>query len=105
MNAIKRCISCEGYGWFEDEMGTGDVIDCDWCGGVGYVYHRDGVDIKIPATDWGKVSDQLENLERQRMAEMGYQGEAKRPWEQDVRQGTKGGVNPYAPDDDETEAE
>ena len=32
---IVRCISCDGYGWFEED---GISEDCDWCGGIGYVY-------------------------------------------------------------------
>lgn len=77
---IVLCVSCEGYGWFEDEG------DCDWCGGAGYVY-RDagGVDHKIPESDYGKVADVLETLETERLREMGYTGEAKKPWEQAVR--------------------
>ena len=80
---IVRCVSCEGYGWFEED---GQVVDCDWCGGAGYVY-RDGsgVDHKIPEADYGKVADVLETLEAERLREMGYTGEAKKPWEQEVR--------------------
>jgi hypothetical protein len=93
--SLSRCPSCDGVGWFEDEL-DGNVLDCDWCGGVGYVY-RDavGVDTRIPASDWGRLADQLEQLEAERMREMGYTGNAKKPWEQDIREGTKGGENPY----------
>jgi hypothetical protein len=30
---------------------------------------------------------------------MGYQGEARKPWEQSIRRGTQGGVNPYEDDE------
>lgn len=101
---IVRCISCEGYGWVEDEF-TGAAVDCDWCAGTGYVYRdTDGVDHKIPEADYGRVADQLEELERQRLREMGYKGEARKPWEQDVRKGTKGGENPYEKSDDDADA-
>jgi hypothetical protein len=85
---IVRCASCEGYGWFEDEF-TGEPTDCDWCGGVGYVY-RDGqgVDQRIPPEDYGKVADTLEKLDIERMHEIGYKGEPKKPWEQAIRRGT-----------------
>ena len=83
---VKRCISCEGYGWFEDEF-TGETIDCDWCGGTGYVYRdENGVDHKIPEADYGKVSDLLENLETTRLHDMGYTGSAKHPDDQAIRQ-------------------
>jgi hypothetical protein len=81
---IVRCVSCDGYGWFE-EYDTG-VTDCDWCGGVGYVYRdAQGVDRKIPEADFGKAAAHLEQLEAARMREMGYSGEAKKPWEQAIR--------------------
>lgn len=82
---IVRCVSCEGYGWFTDED-DGQVMDCDWCGGAGYVY-RDagGVDHKIPEADYGAVADRLETLEIERLREMGYTGQARKPWEQAVR--------------------
>lgn len=98
---ITRCPSCEGYGWFQDDF-TGESEDCDWCGGIGYVY-RDaaGVDRKIPVADLRKadISAQLEALETQRLREMGYTGQAKKPWQQDIRRGTQGGEDPYAADD------
>lgn len=98
---IVRCISCDGYGWFEDGF-TAQTEDCDWCDGIGYVYRADdGTDVKIPEADYGHVASILENLERERMREMGYEGEAKRPWEQNIRQGTQGGANPYHDDDDD----
>ena len=83
---IKRCVSCDGYGWFTDEF-TGEDEDCDWCGGTGYVYRDvNGVDHKIPRADWGKVADIVEGLETQRMRDLGYTGEAKHPDEQAIRQ-------------------
>lgn len=86
---IVRCVSCEGYGWFTDEF-TGETEDCDWCGGVGYVYRdADSVDRRIPEEDYGKVADRIEKLDIQRMHALGYKGQPKRPWEQDIRRGTK----------------
>lgn len=94
-----RCISCDGYGWQEDEF-SGAAVDCEWCGGVGYVYRdAQGVDQRIPPADWGKVADALERLEMERLRAIGYTGSAKKPWEQDIRQGTQGGINPYKPGD------
>lgn len=82
---IIRCVSCEGYGWFEDDDGTAQ--DCDWCGGIGYVYRdSDGLDKHIPPADYEAVSAQLEALETQRLRDLGYTGEAKKPWEQKIRQ-------------------
>ena len=82
---IVRCVSCDGYGWFEDD--DGEAQDCDWCGGIGYVYRAaDGLDSRIPPEDYEKVSAQLETLETQRLRDLGYTGEAKKPWEQKIRQ-------------------
>ena len=82
---IVRCVSCEGYGWFEEVDGSS--VDCDWCGGTGYVYRdENNVDRKIPESDYGKVASTLERLEAQRLHDMGYTGEAKKPWEQAIRQ-------------------
>lgn len=82
---IVRCISCEGYGWFEDEF-TGEAVDCDWCGGTGYVYRDErGVDRRIPEADYGKVADHLEQLEAERLRQMGYSGQARHPDEQPIR--------------------
>lgn len=93
MNII-RCLSCDGYGWYDDDL-TGETTDCTWCWGVGYVYEDENkVQKSIPGEDYGKVADQLEQLEQQRMRELGYKGEAKPPWEQDIRKGTRGGVHP-----------
>ncbi len=81
---IVRCVSCDGYGWVEDD--DGQTADCDWCGGVGYVYRDDdGVDHQIPESDYGKVADTLERLEHERMRDLGYTGAAKHPREQAVR--------------------
>lgn len=93
---IVRCPSCDGYGWYEDDF-TGETEDCDWCQGVGYVYREGDTDTPIPRVDLQKpdVSQQLEALENQRMQELGYSGAAKKPWEQDIRDGTQGGANPY----------
>ena len=92
---LARCPSCEGIGWFEDEF-SAEAQDCDWCGGVGYVYRRtDGTDRRIPPSDWGRLADALEQLELERLREMGYTGSAKKPWEQAIRAGTRGGQNPY----------
>ncbi|HEX2906980.1 MAG TPA: hypothetical protein VHO69_08980 [Phototrophicaceae bacterium] len=80
---IVRCVSCDGYGWFEDEAGA---PDCNWCGGVGYIYRdENGVDRHIPASDYPVVAERLEQLEIERLREIGYTGAAKRPWEQAVR--------------------
>jgi hypothetical protein len=93
---IVRCVSCDGFGWVEDDEISG-VVECDWCAGVGYVYRDNGgLDHKIPPADYGRVADRLEQLEQVRLREMGYQGSAKKPWEQTIRQGTQGGENPYA---------
>ena len=82
---IVRCVSCEGYGWFEDDDGT--VQDCEWCGGIGYTYRdANGLDSRIPPADYEAVSAQLEQLEKERLRELGYTGEAKKPWEQKIRQ-------------------
>jgi hypothetical protein len=100
---IVRCVSCEGYGWFTDEF-TGETADCDWCGGVGYVYQEEGVDRRIPESDFGRVADTLEKLDVERMREMGYKGEPKKPWEQAVRRGTSLGEQKppqTLPDEDE----
>ncbi|MEM6528148.1 MAG: hypothetical protein AAF653_07615 [Chloroflexota bacterium] len=94
MMDIVRCMSCDGYGWHTDEF-TGETEDCDWCGGTGYVYvTAEGVQQRIPASDYGRVADTLEKLEQARMRELGYTGEAKPPWEQNIRKGTRGGIHP-----------
>lgn len=97
MPTIVRCISCEGFGWIDDDF-TGQAEECDWCTGIGYVY-RDSqqVDSPIPKEDWKQeaVSARLEELEAERLREMGYGGEAKKPWQQEIRKNTQGGINPY----------
>ena len=82
---IVECISCDGYGWLEDD--DGQTVDCTWCGGIGYVY-RDahGHDRRIPEADFGAAGAQLEALESERLRRMGYTGAAKKPWEQAIRQ-------------------
>jgi hypothetical protein len=92
---IVRCPSCDGFGWQEDEFNA-ESADCDWCAGVGYVYRdAQGIDHIIPATDYAQFNAQLEQLEQERLHEMGYSGQAKKPWEQEIRRGTQGGENPY----------
>ena len=80
---IVRCVSCEGYGWFEEDTTT---ETCDWCGGIGYMY-RDAanVDHRIPESDYARIADELERLEAERMRELGYSGNAKHPDEQAIR--------------------
>ncbi len=86
---LVRCESCEGYGWFEDD--DGESADCDWCGGVGYVYRdENGVDRRIPPADYEALSEQLERLETERLRALGYTGESKKPWEQKIRQNRQG---------------
>lgn len=95
---IFRCASCDGYGWFDDDFG-GESGDCDWCAGVGYVYRRDGRDTAIPKADFEAVADELERLEHERLRELGYQGAAKKPWQQTIRKDTQLGRNPYSDGD------
>lgn len=91
---IVRCPSCDGHGWAEDDF-TGEREGCAWCDESGYMYENaDGVQRQIPHADYGAVADELERLERDRMRELGYQGEAKPPWQQEVRRGTRGGQHP-----------
>lgn len=94
--SIARCVSCDGYGWFEGAS-AGESEDCDWCRGLGYVY-RDAArgDSPIPKADFGKVAHELERLEAERLRELGYQGTARKPWQQKIRQDTALGKNPYA---------
>lgn len=97
---IVRCPSCDGFGWNEDDF-TGEADDCTWCAGIGYVYRDEAqVDHKIPLADLKQadVSNQLEALETERMREIGYTGAAKKPWQQDIRKDTQGGINPYEDD-------
>jgi hypothetical protein len=80
---IVRCVSCDGYGWLDDDEGE---VDCDWCGGVGYIYRdNQGIDRHIPASDYAAVAETLEAMETQRLREMGYSGSAKKPWQQAIR--------------------
>jgi len=81
---IVRCISCDGYGWFKDDEDQAE--DCDWCGGIGYVYRdAEGLDHRIPPADYAQISTKLEELEKQRMRELGYSGDAVHPRDQKVR--------------------
>ncbi|MDZ4766763.1 MAG: hypothetical protein SGI73_19665 [Chloroflexota bacterium] len=90
---IVRCAACDGYGWIADEGFEADdgaaldaTIDCTWCAGVGYVMRGDdSIDRAIPAGELARWSAQLEALERERMREIGYTGEAKHPNEQAIR--------------------
>jgi len=94
MAQIVRCLSCDGYGWQADDL-TGQTDDCAWCGGAGYMYAlENGVQQRIPTADYAAVADELERLEQERLREMGYTGQAKPPWEQDIRRGTRGGLPP-----------
>lgn len=96
---IIRCPSCEGFGWTEDDF-SGEAEDCAWCGRTGYVYQSaDGVQRRIPDADFDTVRGQLERLEAERMRELGYTGEARPPWDQDVRRGTRGGQHPSERDE------
>ncbi|NDJ62366.1 MAG: hypothetical protein GYB67_14660 [Chloroflexi bacterium] len=92
---IVRCASCDGYGWLDadllDDLDGADqaeaVLDCDWCGGGGYVYRDDrGVERRIPDADYPKLAATLEQLERERMRDIGYTGSAKHPTQQAIRQ-------------------
>ena len=81
---IVRCPSCDGYGWIENE--DGQALDCDWCGGVGYIYRdTNGIDHRILDTNDPNVADTLERLEQERMRDLGYTGSAKHPDDQDIR--------------------
>lgn len=96
---IARCVSCDGFGWFEDEF-SGQDENCDWCAGVGYVYRDDQErDKPIPKSDFDAVAAKLESLEVERLRQMGYRGTARKPWRQAVRKGSRLGRNPYAADE------
>ena len=96
MATIIRCASCDGYGWFEDAF-SGESEDCDWCDGIGYVYRDEGGgDRAIPKADYDAVAEELEALERQRLRQMGYSGDAKKPWRQAIRKNTALGRDPRA---------
>ena len=97
---IIRCASCDGFGWFEDDF-SGESEDCDWCAGAGYVYRDgDGRDRQIPPTDYVAVAEELELLELERLREMGYQGSARKPWQQAIRRDTRLGRDPYQAEDE-----
>ena len=97
--AIIRCASCDGYGWFEGDL-MDEPGDCDWCAGAGYVYHQAGRDAIIPKADYAAIADELEALELQRLRELGYQGRAKKPWQQSIRKDTRLGADPYQAQDE-----
>jgi hypothetical protein len=85
MKKIVRCLSCEGYGWYEDEF-TSETTDCDWCDGVGYVYRdAQNIDHKIPLEDLKQpdISAQLELLEGERLRK----ASASRAFARSVRMG------------------
>lgn len=87
---VVRCAACDGYGWVEDrgedDFGAGEAVECGWCGGIGYVYRDDrGVDRAIPPADFDALTETLEQLEQERLRELGYSGTSKKPWEQRIR--------------------
>ncbi|GAB4516684.1 MAG: hypothetical protein OHK0046_22430 [Anaerolineae bacterium] len=85
MHTVIQCVSCDGYGWVEDDL-SGETADCDWCDGTGYVYRDEhGIDHPIPAADYAHIAEVLENLEKKRLRNMGYTGDAKHPDDQDIR--------------------
>ncbi len=96
---IARCASCEGFGWFEAEE-TSESAECDWCAGAGYVYQLAGRDAIIPKADYAAIAEELEALELQRLRELGYQGQAKKPWQQEIRKDTRLGSDPYKANDE-----
>lgn len=96
---IVRCASCEGFGWFEADAFS-EASECDWCAGAGYVYRRAGRDLIIPRADYALIADELEALELERLRELGYQGEAKKPWRQAIRKDTRLGSDPYQAKDE-----
>ena len=92
---IARCASCDGFGWFEaDDLAEAEY--CDWCAGAGYVYRQAGRDKIIPRVDYAAIAEELEALELERLRELGYQGAAKKPWQQRIRQDTQLGIDPYS---------
>ena len=98
---LVRCASCDGFGWFEAAF-SGESEECDWCRGAGYVYRDEaGRDAPIPPADYASLALELEQLELERLREMGYQGSAKKPWQQAIRKDSQLGRNPYQ-DDEET---
>lgn len=90
MSEIVRCTACDGYGWIEedaDDFGAeAEGVECKWCGGIGYVYRDEkGVSRRIPPEDYPAQSETLERLELERLREIGYTGQAKQPWKQQIR--------------------
>lgn len=89
---VVRCISCDGFGWLEADDAAepsaldAEALECAWCGGVGYVYRDDaGHDHRIASADFDALTETLEELETERLREMGYTGTARKPWEQAIR--------------------
>ncbi|MBK8027737.1 MAG: hypothetical protein IPK19_41740 [Chloroflexi bacterium] len=111
MEKIARCAVCDGYGWIEaDPDAIGDPDDesdgseCMWCGGIGYVFQNErGVSRRIPSDLLAIHSETLEQLELARLREIGYSGEAKKPWQQQIRI-ERGDRIARPPEDDASEA-
>lgn len=93
---IIRCDACDGYGWIEADFdadadeaadaGDGSDAECRWCGGIGYVYRgADGISRRISPEDCTLHAETLERLELERLREIGYTGQAKKPWQQQIR--------------------
>jgi hypothetical protein len=83
---IVRCAACDGYGWIADEDQGGTEVECGWCGGIGYASRgEDGIDRAIPTAEWGRYAADFERLERERLREIGYTGDAKHPRDQAIR--------------------
>ena len=77
---LARCPSCDGYGWFAEESEQDRALDCAWCGGLGYVERDErGVDRPIPPAEYLQLAAALEQLDEERLRELGYSGEAKAP--------------------------
>lgn len=75
---LVRCPSCDGYGWFAEESTQDRAQDCSWCGGLGYVERDErGVDRPIPPNEYPKLAVALEQLDEERLRELGYSGVAK----------------------------
>ncbi|GEM_PF-1394937 len=97
---IVRCAACDGYGWLDadedadldfdtlapDAAPHAGAVECRWCGGIGYVYRAaNGIDRRIPPEDYAPHADTLERLEVERLREIGYTGDAKKPHQQQIR--------------------
>ena len=62
---------------------------------------KTGNDLPIPPADFAAVAERLERLEVERLREMGYQGNAMKPWQQAIRKDTALGRDPYSDGDEE----